>query len=294
MSSYLGNRDIQYFLYSRTGENKYAYDESFYGNTRLHVAAYNNDLYYLKQLSAKERFIIDATNQFGDSPLHIAVKKSYEFAIKLLEKGANPNTFNKKGYTPLHYAISSNWNEEEKLNLVKILLEKDANPNSVDNTGDFNALVEAVKANCSVGLFKLILSYCNKPVNIIGGSSGIGINFTDTQGKNLARIAVEQSNEQIKSFLKENYYDLFRQKTVDGQTIEEYEAIMEKWKKGDLKYPYEQIEFLFKYNQKTYDVHKKKTTKHQNSKYEPAFSHSEEENYCAKENIYENYEYIWI
>ncbi|MBA8667860.1 ankyrin repeat domain-containing protein [Holosporaceae bacterium 'Namur'] len=293
VSSYLGNKDIQYFLYSRTGENKYAYDESFYGNTKLHVAAYNNDLYYLKQLSEKERFIIDVTNQFGDSPLHIAVKKSYEFAIKLLEKGANPNILNNKGYTPLQYVISSNWDEEKKLNLLELLLEKDANPNLVDDTGDSNALVEAVKAGCSVKLFKLILSYCNKPINILGKTSNIGINFTDTQGKNLARIAVEKKNEQVKAFLKENYYYLFRGQTVDGQTVEEYEVRMENWDMGELKYPYERIISPFKYNQKTYDVCKKKTAKQQNSKYESVFSYSEEENYCIKENIYENYEHIW-
>ncbi|KIE06006.1 hypothetical protein NF27_CG01860 [Candidatus Jidaibacter acanthamoeba] len=292
--SYLGNRDVQYFLYTRVGKYKYAYDESFYGNTKLHVAAYNNDLYYLEQLPEKEFFVIDVVNQFGDSPLHIAVKKSYEFALKLLEKGANPNTLNNKGDTPLQYAISSNWDKEKKHNLVELLLEKDANPNLVDHTGDSNALVEAVKANCSVELFKLILSYCNKPVNILEDISSIGINFTDTQGKNLARIAVEKKNEQVKSFLKENYNYLFRQKTVDGQTVEEYEARMENWDRGELKYPYERIFFPFKYNQKTYDVHKKKTIKQQNPTYEPTSSYSEEENYCVKENIYENYEYIWI
>lgn len=62
---------------------------------------------------------------YGDSsPLHTAAQTSDDMTKLLLEKGANPNVIeNVNGFTPLHWAICRN-----RLGIARLLLERGANP----------------------------------------------------------------------------------------------------------------------------------------------------------------------
>jgi ankyrin repeat protein len=84
---------------------------------------------------------VNATNGFGDTPLHIAVarygKQSEEGAVitknaieLLLAHGASINTQNSKGETPLHSAVRSN-----QISLVELLLKHKADVNIANRDG---------------------------------------------------------------------------------------------------------------------------------------------------------------
>ena len=77
----------------------------------------------------------NALNESGWTPLHQAAmedpKKSEEVAKALLEGGAEPDKVSRlDGKTPLHYAAMDGHKK-----IVKLLLEKGANPNSTGRNG---------------------------------------------------------------------------------------------------------------------------------------------------------------
>lgn len=75
--------------------------------------------------------IVDAKNTENWAPLHYAAWKGYDEVVNiLLENKANPNTVVNKGFTPLHYAA-----KYSHLNIVKALLTNGAifNPISERN-----------------------------------------------------------------------------------------------------------------------------------------------------------------
>ncbi|MBA8667859.1 ankyrin repeat domain-containing protein [Holosporaceae bacterium 'Namur'] len=231
-------------------------------NTELHVAAYNEDIEFLNKLSLD--YLLTNKNNvncLGESSLHIAASKSYIFTKKLLEVKANPNFPNTKGLTPLHSAITSQMNGEKKYQIVEALLDAGANPNLLDITGFNNPLVEAVK-NDDVELFKLILKSCYFRTNLreipfsIQYGYNFGIKFTNPDGKNLARIAVDKGKEKMKKYFKINHYELFNQKANDGHTPREFEKKLRDWSNGELKYHFKTIKFPFEYYQKQNDSEK--------------------------------------
>lgn len=74
-----------------------------YGWTPLHVIVWDNKIKFAEQcFNPKD---INAKNDNGDTPLHIATQEGYPEWIKfLLEHGANAKLTNKAGNTPLHLA----------------------------------------------------------------------------------------------------------------------------------------------------------------------------------------------
>lgn len=110
---------------------------------------YANDSHGIVQLLQK--YSIQEQDKLGNTPLHYAcgsylkddkngilensnnALKPYERpeVIKLLlTQGANPNTVNKVGWSPLHYCV-----KHSHLQSVALLLEAQANPNLADNSG---------------------------------------------------------------------------------------------------------------------------------------------------------------
>jgi ankyrin repeat protein len=64
---------------------------------------------------------VDARNEYGDTPLILAVHRGhYELAKDLLDLGADPNAKNTDGLTPLHYGARQN------AMMTELLLEKGA------------------------------------------------------------------------------------------------------------------------------------------------------------------------
>lgn len=84
--------------------------------------------FLLSQSSIEE---INARNQDGDTPLHIACQSgNIEFAEKLLRYNANPNIQNLSGHTPLHIASMCFDGE-----MVKLLTANGADVNISDHRG---------------------------------------------------------------------------------------------------------------------------------------------------------------
>ena len=66
---------------------------------------------------------VNTKDNFGLSPLHWASRKGHRKVVKLLlERGANPNAQESYGFTPLHEAAENNWGQ-----IVGMLLEAGAN-----------------------------------------------------------------------------------------------------------------------------------------------------------------------
>ena len=75
---------------------------------------------------------VNATDEYGDTPLHIAVFYGYIGICELLLKNkANVNAINKKGSTPLHIAELYGY-----IGICELLLDNGANVNITNEWGD--------------------------------------------------------------------------------------------------------------------------------------------------------------
>jgi len=74
---------------------------------------------------------VNAKDELGESPLHIAAVRGYDqIASMLIDKGADVNAGDKRGLTPLHAAA---WSGNDEI--VTLLLGKGADINAVDQDG---------------------------------------------------------------------------------------------------------------------------------------------------------------
>ena len=74
------------------------------GRTPLHEACLEENFDAVKVL-VEAGADLEATDNEGKTPLHLAWNLSYTMAELLLEKGANPNTADVQGNTPLHLSV---------------------------------------------------------------------------------------------------------------------------------------------------------------------------------------------
>ncbi|TET06575.1 hypothetical protein E3J79_01365, partial [Candidatus Dependentiae bacterium] len=74
--------------------------------TPLHQAVKDSNLEQVQKLFAAGVDDVNVADDYGYTPLHLAVIKGHEPIIELLlEKGANVNVVNQFCYTPLHLAV---------------------------------------------------------------------------------------------------------------------------------------------------------------------------------------------
>ena len=87
--------------------------------------------------------IINALDEDGNQPLHLACKQDNRETVKvMLSYGANPNAMNKHKQTPLHTASQGGCPE-----LCQLLIEKGAKVNAMDGNGDTALQVTLQKGN---------------------------------------------------------------------------------------------------------------------------------------------------
>jgi ankyrin repeat protein len=81
---------------------------------------------------------INAKDEEGNTALHKAVKSFLIQDIRtLLDQGADPNVKDSQGRTPLMYVgIWGDYQEEHKMEIAKLLVEKGSDVNAVDSYGD--------------------------------------------------------------------------------------------------------------------------------------------------------------
>ncbi|XP_046452784.1 putative ankyrin repeat protein RF_0381 [Daphnia pulex] len=112
------------------GANPTIYDKE--GLSPLHVAVGERDgNEIIDLLLAHDKVNVDDVNEFGETALHAAAYASNVIAVKrLIEKGANPNLFDKDDLSPLHVAaLQNNGNP-----MIDLLLEAQ----KVNGMGDVN------------------------------------------------------------------------------------------------------------------------------------------------------------
>lgn len=108
------------------------------GETPLHWAAANGSIPIIDLLLADKADInAQETNKFGGTPLHWAVRHDRLDAVKhLLDKGADPKTINQRsGQTLLHFAAQ----HTDDVHLVDLLLSKGIAPTVKDRFGKIAA-----------------------------------------------------------------------------------------------------------------------------------------------------------
>lgn len=105
------------------------------------------DLSYFRSNNSMNKFLLSSgsenvehnhRNKHGDTKLHIAIKRYQLDNVKyLLDMGADINTKDGNGKTPLHIASSqmTNTDRYERESLVKFLLDRGADTNSRDDNG---------------------------------------------------------------------------------------------------------------------------------------------------------------
>uniref|UniRef100_A0ABD2WG24 Uncharacterized protein n=1 Tax=Trichogramma kaykai TaxID=54128 RepID=A0ABD2WG24_9HYME len=112
------------------------------GFTPLHVICDQRDdewleLFFKINDDRHQAVQVNAQNNLGNTPLHLAVTYYTEATKLLLRKGANPNLANVEGLTPLHFICDRNEDSE----LVKIFFETNKEVNQIvhvdarDNSG---------------------------------------------------------------------------------------------------------------------------------------------------------------
>jgi ankyrin repeat protein len=121
----------------------------------------------------------------GDTPLHAAAAgHRTKIARHLITVGANIAARNRRGATPLHYAVDggpavSTWNQPAQVETIALLLDAGADPNALDKSG-VAPLHRAVRQRCS-GAVGLLL--CN----------GAAIRLKNKSGSTPLHLAVQNT-----------------------------------------------------------------------------------------------------
>lgn len=146
---------------------------------RLHnaVGSYSYD--------AVQRFLenkadVNATDDFGNTPLHEAVKiDSKEIVLLLIRYGAKVNATNNYGDTPLHEAA-----KEGSEDIISILIDQGAGVNATNRYGK-TPLHKAARTGSEESIFKLI-------------DQGAYVNATDRYGRTPLHYAIARNSHDLK------------------------------------------------------------------------------------------------
>lgn len=111
------------------GANPSAVDSS--QSTALHYASYRGDAALVDYLLERKGIIINAVDDRGNTPLHLAASNGREEIVrKLITAGADSKLKNSDGYTPLLRACA-----QGESACVKALLESGSSASEVDSHG---------------------------------------------------------------------------------------------------------------------------------------------------------------
>ncbi|UIP92691.1 ankyrin repeat domain-containing protein [Wolbachia endosymbiont of Anopheles demeilloni] len=131
---------------------------------------------------------VNAKNNHGDTPLHLATKNSHlDVLEKLIKEGANVNERNKYGNIPLHWAASYG-----RLSIVEELIEKGADINAKNNNGN-TPLHWAVKSS-HLEVAKFLISN-HADVNAKNKDGWTSLYFSAAYGNlNIVKLILDKSD----------------------------------------------------------------------------------------------------
>ncbi|GMI66472.1 tetratricopeptide repeat 10 [Hibiscus trionum] len=162
---------------------KIASGKYYNGRNALHVAALSGQTHVLKYLVGELKLDVNVKDDKGDTPLICAIaQKHFPTAVYLIDNGSNLNAMNNEGFTALHFAAVKGPKKllqlliargaevdanaatvtplqlavvEAKSDSVKVLLENNANPNTISD--DYPCPLVIAIAKVSMECVKLLL-----------------------------------------------------------------------------------------------------------------------------------------
>lgn len=147
----------------------------------LFVAFENKDIEKITTILNSKNFNIEAKNEYGETSLHVAAKYgNYDIVLKLLNLGANIESKDNNGYTPLHKSVRSDGS------IINLLL----------NNG---AYIEAKGHNNLTPL--LLTIYWNNPLNL-EILLGRGANINNIKSNIWYMIQTTRPSEEISEILR--------------------------------------------------------------------------------------------
>ena len=132
-------------------------------NTPLHFAASKGNLESVKLIMERPDAseLINKGNAYGNTALHEAAVGGQDAVITyLIEKGANVNVINKRGSTPLLFAL---YGDQPTRALISTLLSHGANITQVDEDGVGVLHISAIKGHEDLVKFFLEKGVANTP-----------------------------------------------------------------------------------------------------------------------------------
>lgn len=133
------------------------------GEAALHLLVRDRDLTWLNFLLARGARP-DIQNNQGDTPLTLAAQLGWaDGAQVLLARRASVDLPNGRGETPLILAV-----QKRDLNMVRILLDKGANPKRTDSVAGYSAIDYARQDTRSAAILKLLETPKTPPRQVYG------------------------------------------------------------------------------------------------------------------------------
>ena len=163
--------------------------DSCCGDTLLRQASWTGVLDIMDWL-LNHKADVNAQGRHGYTPLHSAAAEGQAGQLQafqmLIEHSANIHIRNDFGLTVLHVAAASNQRHRDHINIMQVLLDHGANPNSRDNNNSTPLHLGNVEGTC------LLLQH------------GAIIEAEDNMGKTPLQLALEHGCEEIATCLKEH------------------------------------------------------------------------------------------
>jgi 26S proteasome non-ATPase regulatory subunit 10 len=173
------------------------------GRTLLHHAVKHSSVVEL--LLVQDRCDVDAKDEAGWTPLHIAASTNQEMTVKLLiAKYADVNATNDSGVTPLCYACSKGYE-----NIVVILLDHGADALLRDKFG--RSVFHRAVLKGQLSILKLLFEKVKSA----------SVNQPDADNNTLLHLAVEDENGEIVKFLLLEKHADATYKNKEGKSVSE-------------------------------------------------------------------------
>lgn len=160
-------------------------------SNEIHAAAAEGNYQKVKSLLKMEPSLVNAKDENGKTPLHIAAEHGHPYVVQLLiDNNADVNVKDKNGETPLFSAIEGEIMEAAGLEIVRILISHNADVNAQNNAGGTLLHIFGTEMSDPLEFVKIFLAHGANPNRAT--KSGVtpldlAIDFEEEEGAVLLR-----------------------------------------------------------------------------------------------------------